>query len=493
LHAASSPGGLGSPARAWRALRGGGHLPVLGAVLLAGMLHLGARYAVLGHLFDGSIGGAVPAGGPLSHLLLVGRSAGTYLLLSVWPFTTLAPIHYSVLPVSPNDLPAWLGLLAAIGVTAVLSALAIRRNRPAVLALAGLTCLLPALNIMPLQLAGGAYVAERYLALPLAFAALAGAVALGRMGQAWRRVAVVLAAAWIVAGAITVHHTLPRWADSETLWNWGARRAPGSPLPLANLAASHFEAGRFDEGREAAERAIALDPDNVDAWNNLATNLFGLERPREAAEAFRRTAVLDPGAAMIRANLGMALLVAGNVDEAVRILRDEALPLDPLDPITNLNLARAYLEQGRPDLAVTHLDVAAASLPPAKGQLLREMRAKAEDPIRWLVLGDRRLQSRDPAGALVAYRRGPELGAPPEPAAIGLSSALLDIGRLDEAEDVLREALAAFPDSPVLHYNAGRLGKQRGDREAAAAGFLRCLELNPGFQPARNELSALGW
>jgi tetratricopeptide (TPR) repeat protein len=195
---------------------------------------------------------------------------------------------------------------------------------------------------------------------------------------------------------------------------------------------------------------------------------------------------------MLRANLGMALLAAGDGEGALRVLRDEALPLDPGDPITNLNLARAYLDAVRPDLALPHLDAAAARLPPDMAGTLRALGEQARDPVRWLVLGDRRLRSRDPAGALQAYRRGRELGGPPDLAAIGLSSALLDLGRLDEAGRVLGEALAAFPESAVLHYNAGRLGKQRGDREAAAAGFSRCLELDPGFQPARNELAALG-
>jgi tetratricopeptide (TPR) repeat protein len=492
VHAASVPGGLGSPAKAWRALRAGGHLPVHGAMLLAALLCLAARVAVLGHVFNASIGGLVPAGGPLSHLLLVGRSAGTYLLLAVFPFGTLAPIHHATLPVPAGELPAWLGLLAAVVATGAAAALAIRGSRPAALALAALTGLLPAVNIVPLQLAGGSYAAERYLTFPLALGVLAGVVAAGRLGPLPRLVASALAAAFLAAGAVAVHLTLPRWADSGSLWSWGAERAPGSALPLSNLAARHFETGSFEEGRATAERAIALDPRNTDAWNNLATNLYGLGRPREAAEAFRRAGATEPGSAMLRANLGLAILAAGDVDGAVRILRDEALPLDPLDPITNLNLARAYLVAVRPDLAVAHLDAAASRLPPGREAALREMRKESRDPIRWLVLGDRRLEARDPAGALAAYRRGQALGAPPEPAAIGLSSALLDLGRLDEAAAILDEALPRFPGNASLHYNAGRLGKQRGDRDAAAAGFSRCLELDPGFAPARHELLALG-
>lgn len=492
LHVAASPGALRSPARVWRALREGGHLPVHGALLAALGIAVAARVLVLGQLFDASVGGLVPAGGPLSHLLLVGRSAGLYLLLAIWPFGTLAPVHHATLPVPPGDAVAWLGLAAGLVGTTAAAVFALRGGRAAALALASLICLLPALNIVPLQLAGGSYAAERYLGFPLALAVLAGAAASARLGSRLRVAAGVLAAVFAVAGATAVHCTLPRWADGEALWTWATAAAPGSALPWSNLAATRFEAGRYEGGLAAARRAVELDPGYADAWNNLASNLYSLGRPREAADAFRRATALEPRAAMLRANLGMALLAAGDGEGALRVLRDEALPLDPGDPITNLNLARAYLDAVRPDLALPHLDAAAARLPPDMAGTLRALGEQARDPVRWLVLGDRRLRSRDPAGALQAYRRGRELGGPPDLAAIGLSSALLDLGRLDEAGRVLGEALAAFPESAVLHYNAGRLGKQRGDREAAAAGFSRCLELDPGFQPARNELAALG-
>ncbi len=492
IQAASVPGGLGSPAKAWSALRRGGHLPVHGAMVVTGGLCAAARYAALDHFFDGSIGGMIPAGDALSHLLLVGRSIGMYLLLALWPFGTLAPIHHAVLPIATADIPAWIGILSTLVVAMVSGVLAVRGSRSAALALAALVCLLPAVNVVPLQLAGGAFAAERYLAFPLTLLVLAVVVAALRMRPAGLRIAGGLAAVWVVAGAVTVHLALPRWADGEALWTWAADRAPASALPQANLAAERFEAGRFEEGRAAARRAVQQDGGSADAWNNLASNLYGLGRHREAAEAFRRAARLDPGAQDVLANLGAAALAAGDAEDAEKILRDEALPLDPMDPLTNLNLARVYLEAGRPDLAGPHVEVAAARPPPGREATLREVETELGNPVRWLVLGDRRLEARDPAGALAAYRHGRKLGGPADLSAIGLSSALLDLGRLEEAGRVLGEALAAFPRNAVLHYNAGRLGKQRGDHAAALAGFRRCLELDPGFRPAQKELSALG-
>jgi Flp pilus assembly protein TadD len=61
-----------------------------------------------------------------------------------------------------------------------------------------------------------------------------------------------------------------------------------------------------------------------------------------------------------------------------------------------------------------------------------------------------------------------------------LGSALWEVGRLDEARDRLREAVAKAPDRAVPRHRLGRLLLLQGNPVAAAAELLRAAELDPG-------------
>ncbi len=73
---------------------------------------------------------------------------------------------------------------------------------------------------------------------------------------------------------------------------------------------------------------------------------------------------------------------------------------------------------------------------------------------------------------------------------IQLGKCYTDLGRLDEAERSLREALAAGDDA-VGYYNLG-LVLERGDRlQEAEASYRRAVSLGPGLASARNNLGLL--
>ncbi|HEY6066804.1 MAG TPA: tetratricopeptide repeat protein, partial [Thermoanaerobaculia bacterium] len=60
-----------------------------------------------------------------------------------------------------------------------------------------------------------------------------------------------------------------------------------------------------------------------------------------------------------------------------------------------------------------------------------------------------------------------------------LGSALWEIGRLDEAKDRLREAVARAPDRPAPRHRLGRLLLLQGNPVSAAAELARAAELDP--------------
>jgi len=64
-------------------------------------------------------------------------------------------------------------------------------------------------------------------------------------------------------------------------------------------------------------------------------------------------------------------------------------------------------------------------------------------------------------------------------------------GRYDEAEPLLKEVLAQFPDLAGAHYNLGFVHQKKKDWKAAEAAYLRVTELQPDRSDAVVALSAV--
>jgi len=491
-HLARRERSLGLLSRFWQP----GDLISYSTVLIAGGVYLCIRYVSLGYLLLPLSG--IPTGSPLQHLLLVARSLAEYGLLIIWPFTTLTPIHYSTLPIPTNDPLAWASLVAVLALAAGLVMLVRKAPRSGWLAVAGALSLLPVINVLPLNLTGGAFVAERFLLFPMALFSLAAAPLL-RPLIAWRTrpssvggvLRQLLPPLWLAAGVLIIETVLPFWQSDLTLWMWGARRAPLSSMPFTNLARMYSERGDLEAGLEAAQRATELDPANGMAWNNTGQALFHLGHHAEAQAAFEQAVALEPGNALFWNNLAAVFLEQGQLREAERVLLDKSLQCDPNQPLARLNLGAVYLQSDRPDLAASHLQEALRLLPPGQTAKAERMLAQTEEPARWLRLADLLLGQGDAEGALRASERAGALGASFADVAVGQSGALIELRAWPRAEALLREALLQAPDDARLYNNLGVVVREQGNLEAAREYFERAATLSPDWDLPRQNLETL--
>jgi predicted TPR repeat methyltransferase len=113
---------------------------------------------------------------------------------------------------------------------------------------------------------------------------------------------------------------------------------PGHANAHSNLGVLLRAAGRPEQAESAYRTAIRLCPDHVDAYTNLGILLNGLNRPKEASECFCKAITLRPKHPDARRLLALAHCMIGEVDEAVKILK-EWLEEDPGDPIAQHMLA----------------------------------------------------------------------------------------------------------------------------------------------------------
>jgi DNA-binding SARP family transcriptional activator/TolB-like protein/Tfp pilus assembly protein PilF len=106
--------------------------------------------------------------------------------------------------------------------------------------------------------------------------------------------------------------------------------------------------------REAAERALRLNPELPEAHAALGNVLFNHDWDLGAAERLYRRAIrLNPGYGMVRHWLSLLLATAGRPEEALREIQ-AARDLDPRSPVLGTSLARHHYFHGAHTRAVEH-------------------------------------------------------------------------------------------------------------------------------------------
>ena len=116
----------------------------------------------------------------------------------------------------------------------------------------------------------------------------------------------------------------------------------------------------YRKAREAAERALALDPNLAGAHLALAVIKRTYDWDWEGADvSFKRALALDPGNASILSNAGRLQQTLGNFDAAIALLR-KATALDAAGPgmVANLGFALYCYTAGRMDESIEAHDKA---------------------------------------------------------------------------------------------------------------------------------------
>ena len=104
--------------------------------------------------------------------------------------------------------------------------------------------------------------------------------------------------------------------------------AGDDPVLLAQLGDERFEQRRFDEAIRLYERALVLDPDDVDTYNDLGLALHYLGQSERAIEVLDLGAQKGPDFQRIWLTLGFVKAKAGDPIGAQRAL-NEAREIEP--------------------------------------------------------------------------------------------------------------------------------------------------------------------
>lgn len=257
----------------------------------------------------------------------------------------------------------------------------------------------------------------------------------------------------------TVYLDRHRVTDALRAFGEAARADAERPDAHAWQAATHLLAGQLPEATRALRTASSLDARDAALAYSLAHVLRDAGRPDEAREALQR---------FVRLRSAVPIPAAGRGTPAAPFqpaaLLRQAPGAAPVFAFAGYTAAFARFETGDYAGGIDALAAAVEADPPAGEHYRRGITA-------W-VTGDHNGAVRDLRSA-IEERPGDERGR------LALAFVLREADRPSEAEQVLRETIAAFPRAGLPWYRLGQLLESQARVANAARAFDESLSRGP--------------
>ncbi|RAU22894.1 hypothetical protein CU669_05795 [Paramagnetospirillum kuznetsovii] len=273
----------------------------------------------------------------------------------------------------------------------------------------------------------------------------------GRLGDAVRHYKLVLEVDPANVDALNLMSVLALTAgDFQTAASLAFAAVSEQPdwfVSRVNLGNALQAQGRHDEAIDAFQQAIALNPSSAEAYLNLSDALNQTGRHGEAADMAVQAILIAPEMADAHVNFGNALMGLESPGEALEAYV-KAARLDASNALAWMNMGNAHMALGAPDAAV---------------EAYLHSISLSDGPMKRFNLGNAYYALHRFAEAAEAYGKCLELEPNYLDARINLGAVLRDMGRLDDAETTVRDALALAPNEAELHWNLALVQLTRGN------------------------------
>jgi len=229
----------------------------------------------------------------------------------------------------------------------------------------------------------------------------------------------------------------------------------------------------FDQGVEEFQRAIQLDPENVNTYIDLAKAYIGMKQPDEAFAALKQGLAKKPNSTPLVLALGDIYLVTGKAEEAETQYR-RALELDPGSEALLIKLSRFYQLMRKWEKAEETL------------QQLVEKNPKSE--VAHVQLGDFYVYIGQRDKAIVNFEKAFDLNPDFEIAQEKIISYYLDGGKLEKAEPLIQNILDKDKTNLLGRVMHARVHVMKGKLDEAIADLQRVIKEEPRMAIAHHYL-----
>ena len=244
--------------------------------------------------------------------------------------------------------------------------------------------------------------------------------------------------------SLLAHYQNGRLEDAEKLAIFITKKFPKHSFSWKVLGAVLKQTGRISEALVANQKALVIDPQDVEVYNNMGNVLVELNRLEKAEVVFRQAIALKPDFAQAYCNLGGTLQKIGKLEEAEASYR-QAIVLKPQYPEAYNNLGVTQQEFSK----------------------LEEVEA--------------------------SYKQATALKPDYAEAHFNLGNTLQKIGKLEEAEASYKQATASKPNYAEAHYRLGIIQQGFSKVEEAEASFRQAIVSKPDYAEAFNNLGKILW
>ena len=252
--------------------------------------------------------------------------------------------------------------------------------------------------------------------------------------------------------------------------------AQNPPQELLHRLLGHYQKRRFNEAEKLAVFITQEFPEHQFAWKVLGVILKATGRKSEALEANKKAVALSPQDAEAYFNLGNTLKEVGKLERA-RESYKQAISLDSNSAKAHFNLGNTFKELSRLDEAEASYKQAIALKPDYAevyynlGILLKEMGRLDE--------------------SVSSYKQAIALKPDYAVAFNNLGITLKELGRLDESEASFQKAIALKPDYAEAFINFGNTLKELGRLDESESSYKQAIALKPDYAQAHRELTSI--
>ena len=252
-----------------------------------------------------------------------------------------------------------------------------------------------------------------------------------------------------------------------------------STSPQITQAENLIQKHDYVSAEPLLQEAVKAEPENYVAWFDLAFTESGLGHVDQSIAAYRKSVAAKPDVFESNLNLGIQLAKAGQ-PEAEIFLR-AATQLTPTSHVAEgrerawLSLAHV-LANSKPDDAIAAYRQAATLQP--------------KDPEPHVAAGQLLEDQGNFADAEAEYKRALALD-PSSDALTGLANLYMRGRRFPEAEDSLRQLVAAHPGEVAARIQLGRVLREEGKKGDATTELQAAATQAPMNIPLQRELADL--
>ncbi len=279
-----------------------------------------------------------------------------YLAKAAWP-TNLSAFYPF-----PDAIPSWQIAAATTGLLA-LSALAfLRRKQNPWFTLGWAWFLITLLPVIGIIQVGMQSMADRYMYVPAVGLFLALAFELDALPLSVKRACAAAALVLLGFWAIATRNQLPVWHDGLTLFTQALAADPSNFVAHDNLGVELDRRGRYDEALFHYRETLRLKPGDRNGETNLALasfakadRLLAANQPDQALAAINEGLRYRPENAVAHAQLGRIFQDRRQIPEALAAF-NKAARLDPNLPAAHLGLAVLHSWSGNPKDARTEFE-----------------------------------------------------------------------------------------------------------------------------------------